>query len=65
MEPAVDKEGTPITIEIDTRDGKLFAKVWLMHVGRVDLYLLDCAFYKRYNQENDMLYMQITNTRLL
>ena len=42
MEPAVDKEGVPITVEIDTRDGKLLAKVWLMHVGRVDLYLLDC-----------------------
>jgi starch phosphorylase len=42
MEPAVDKDGVPITIEIDTRDGKLLAKVWLMHVGRVDLYLLDC-----------------------
>ncbi len=28
--------------EIDTRTGPLLAKVWLMHVGRVDLYLLDC-----------------------
>jgi starch phosphorylase len=42
MEPAVDKDGRPITISIDTRDGVLLAKVWLMHVGRVKLYLLDC-----------------------
>ena len=27
---------------IDTRDGGLLAKVWLMQVGRVQLYLLDC-----------------------
>jgi starch phosphorylase len=27
---------------IDTRTGKLLAKVWVMHLGRVNLYLLDC-----------------------
>ena len=32
----------PISVSIDTRTGKLLAKVWLMHVGRVRLYLLDC-----------------------
>ena len=42
MTPAVDKEGRPITIEIDTRGGKLLAKCWIMRVGRVPLYLLDC-----------------------
>jgi starch phosphorylase len=42
MEPACDKSGKPITITIDTLDGKLHAKVWLMRVGRVPLYLLDC-----------------------
>jgi starch phosphorylase len=42
MEPAVDSAGKPITVKIETRDGKLLAKVWLMHVGRVKLYLLDC-----------------------
>ncbi len=34
--------GKPITVRIDTRTGQLLAKVWLMRVGRVDLYLLDC-----------------------
>jgi starch phosphorylase len=42
MEPALDGEGRPITVTIDTRNGSLLAKVWLMRVGRVDLYLLDC-----------------------
>lgn len=42
MEPACDEQGKPITVQVETRDGALFAKVWLMHVGRVKLYLLDC-----------------------
>lgn len=42
MEPARDPEGKPITVSIDTLDGQLQAKVWLMRVGRVPLYLLDC-----------------------
>jgi glycogen phosphorylase len=42
MEPARDPKGRPITVEIETMHGKLLAKVWLMHVGRVNLYLLDC-----------------------
>ena len=42
MEPAMGTDGKPITIRIDTRTGRLLAKVWLMRVGRVNLYLLDC-----------------------
>jgi starch phosphorylase len=42
MEPAVDKAGKQITVAIETRNGQLLAKVWLMRVGRVRLYLLDC-----------------------
>ncbi|WP_164102425.1 alpha-glucan family phosphorylase [Candidatus Laterigemmans baculatus] len=42
IEPAVGTDGAPITVTIATRDGELRAKVWLMHVGRVKLYLLDC-----------------------
>ena len=29
-------------MSIDTRNGTLLAKVWLMRVGRVKLYLMDC-----------------------
>lgn len=42
MEPALDPAGHPVTVRIDTRHGSLLAKVWLLHVGRVELYLLDC-----------------------
>jgi starch phosphorylase len=42
IEQALDPNGNPITVSIQTRQGTLLAKVWLMHVGRVNLYLLDC-----------------------
>lgn len=42
MEPAIGTDGKQVTISIETRDGNLMAKVWLMNVGRVRLYLLDC-----------------------
>src|SRR5262245_53048902 len=42
MEPARDAKGRSITVEIETLEGCLLAKVWLMRVGRVPLYLLDC-----------------------
>jgi starch phosphorylase len=42
IEPAIGADGKPVTISIETRDGGLGAKVWLMNVGRVRLYLLDC-----------------------
>jgi len=40
--PALGSDGLPITVSIDTRNGRLMAKVWLMNVGRIKLYLLDC-----------------------
>lgn len=36
-----DANGKPITITIETRNSRLFVKVWLMRVGRVSVYLLD------------------------
>jgi starch phosphorylase len=41
MEPAIATDGTPITVQIDTRSGFLRAKVWRIKVGRCDLLLLD------------------------
>ncbi len=40
--PALDRQGNPVTVSIETRTGKLLAKVWKVMVGRVPLYLLDC-----------------------
>jgi starch phosphorylase len=42
MAPALAADGKPLHISIQTRHGQLLAKVWLVHVGRVRLYLLDC-----------------------
>ncbi|HTN74072.1 MAG TPA: alpha-glucan family phosphorylase [Pirellulaceae bacterium] len=42
MEPALSPDGQPITVAVDTRNGKLHARVWQVKVGRVFLYLLDC-----------------------
>ncbi len=42
MEPALGADGNQVNVTVETRTGELHAKVWLMHVGRVRLYLLDC-----------------------
>ena len=42
VEPDLSTSGKPITVSIETRNGRLYAKVWLMQVGRCKLYLLDC-----------------------
>jgi len=41
MEPAISKNGEPVTIQIDTRGSSIRAKVWRVKVGRIDLLLLD------------------------
>jgi starch phosphorylase len=41
MEVAIGKDGRPIVVEIETRSGRLQAKVWRAKVGRRDLLLLD------------------------
>ncbi len=42
MVPARGADGNPLHVTVETRNGNLIAKVWLMQVGRVRLYLLDC-----------------------
>jgi starch phosphorylase len=41
LEPARSADGKPISVQIETREGQIFAKVWKAQVGRVTLYLLD------------------------
>ena len=41
MEPAIGKNGEPVKIEIETRSGVIYLKVWRMRVGRCQLLLLD------------------------
>ena len=67
MEPARDRAGKPITVQIDTRTGRLLAKVWLMRVGRVKLYLLDCDVPSNGPEDRELtarLYGGDTRTRI-
>jgi starch phosphorylase len=41
LEPAVGVDGKPITVKIETRDGSIAARIWLLRVGRSTLLLLD------------------------
>jgi starch phosphorylase len=41
MEAAIGKDGRPVVVEIETRSGRIKAKVWRVKVGRRDLLLLD------------------------
>ena len=41
MAVAIGKDGRPVVVEIETRSGRLQAKVWRVKVGRRDLLLLD------------------------
>ncbi len=41
MEVAIGKDGRPVVVELETRSGRILAKVWRVKVGRRDLLLLD------------------------
>jgi starch phosphorylase len=41
MQVAIGTDGRPVVVEIETRSGRLQAKVWRVKVGRRDLLLLD------------------------
>ncbi|MEM9352206.1 MAG: alpha-glucan family phosphorylase [Planctomycetota bacterium] len=67
MEPALCESGNPITVEVNTTEGSLLAKVWLMRVGRVSLYLLDCDVEGNSPEDRELtsrLYGGDTRTRI-
>jgi len=41
LEIAIGKNGRPVVVQIETRSGAIYAKVWRVAVGRCDLFLLD------------------------
>jgi starch phosphorylase len=41
MERAIGTNGEPVTVQLETRTGTIYAKVWRLKVGRCDLLLLD------------------------
>ncbi len=42
IRPVVDEDENRVVVEIETKNGTLLAQAWLIYVGRVRLYLLDC-----------------------
>ena len=53
------EDGSPIMIEVEYPGGKVFAQIWRVKVGRVDLYLLDTnieANPAEYREITDELY---------
>ena len=41
IKPAINASGQPVKISVETRQGKIFARVWHVAVGRIPLFLLD------------------------
>ena len=67
IEPALDTDGKHVQVQIDTRSGPLFAKVWRMAVGRVSLFLLDSDVEGNSPEDRELtsrLYGGDTRTRI-
>jgi starch phosphorylase len=67
IERAIGANGEPIMIQVDTRSGPIFAQVWKMAVGRVNLYLLDCDVEGNTPEDRELtsrLYGGDTRTRI-
>ncbi len=41
MDAVLDREGQPVVVQVDTRKGPIYARVWRIQVGRTLLLLLD------------------------
>jgi starch phosphorylase len=67
IEPALDTDGKPVTVQVDTRGGAIHAKVWKMAVGRVSLFLLDTDVEGNSPEDRELtsrLYGGDTRTRI-
>ncbi|MCL2349466.1 MAG: alpha-glucan family phosphorylase [Planctomycetaceae bacterium] len=67
LEPALDKNGNKVTISVQTRTGNIYAKIQLMKVGRVNLYLLDTDLEENSPEDRELtsrLYGGNTRTRI-
>ena len=58
MEPAIGKDGAPVTVEVFTRTGSIRAKVWRVKVGRCDLLLLDSSVDRKPHGQLDVPTLQ-------
>jgi glycogen phosphorylase len=54
METAIGINGRPVVVQVDTRHGSIYAKVWRVKVGRCDLFLLDSDVEGNTPEDRDM-----------
>ncbi|MEZ5940933.1 MAG: alpha-glucan family phosphorylase [Planctomycetaceae bacterium] len=47
-------DGTPLKVAVDTRHGKIHAKVWKVAVGRISLYLLDTNVEENSDEDREL-----------
>ncbi|MBO7679264.1 MAG: alpha-glucan family phosphorylase [Thermoguttaceae bacterium] len=54
LEPALDKDGNKITVQVETSNGPIYARVRKMAVGRVNLYLLDTDMEENSKEDREL-----------
>ena len=54
IEPAMGPDGKPVMISVETRGGTIHARVWLLKVGRIPLYLLDTDVAKNSKEDRSL-----------
>jgi starch phosphorylase len=54
MEAALNHDGKPVTVEIETLGNAIRAKVWRTRVGRCDLFLLDSDVEGNHPEDRDL-----------
>ena len=54
LETAVDKDGNKITVQVETTNGPIYARVRKLKVGRVDLYLLDTDLPENSSEDREL-----------
>jgi glycogen phosphorylase len=48
------ENGDPVVISVETRHGSIFARVWKLDVGRVELYLLDTNIDRNTDEDRNL-----------
>ncbi|MCA9116931.1 MAG: alpha-glucan family phosphorylase, partial [Planctomycetaceae bacterium] len=67
IQPALDPDGNPVVISVDTRSGTIFARVWRVNVGRIRLFLLDTNIEQNKDEDRHLtarLYGGDSRTRI-
>lgn len=67
MRPAVDRDGKPVKVSVQTRSGSIYATVWRIDVGRVPLFLLNTDVPDNSEEDRTLtarLYSGGTRTRI-